>query len=216
MDLNRPLGVITPLLEAGILSVLAGADETFTTQQINQIIGKHSEKAIRTALQRLCDQGAVLKEQKGPLGLYRLNRHHLAAPYIIGLANIKSDLLNKITKVITRWEIEPVFAAMFGSAARGEMRLDSDIDIFMVRPDRVAVDDLLWFSLTSELAENLRKWTGNDARILELSESELERGLATKEPVLADIEEQGLMLHGDRSKLRRPSQTQEKGLPGGH
>ena len=132
MDLNKPLGVITPTVDAEVLAVLAGANETFTGVRVHQIIGSSTQKTVWTALQRLSDQGIILKVQKGSAGLYSLNRDHLAAPYILGLANLKGELLKRMTKAITHWEIKPVFAALFGSAARGEMRLDSDIDIFIV------------------------------------------------------------------------------------
>lgn len=211
MDLNRPLRVVTPTLDADVLLVLAGANETFTGPQIHQIMGKHTEKSVRTSLQRLCEQGVVLKEQKGPLGLYRLNREHLAAPYILGLANLKNELLKKMTKTMTHWETKPVFAAVFGSAARGEMRFDSDIDIFIVRPNKVDADDDLWVSLYTELSESVSKWTGNDARVFEMSESEVAKGLAAKEPVLSHIREQGLGLLGDRSVLFATGNTRNTG-----
>ena len=211
MDLNRPLRVVTPTLDADVLSALAGADATFTGPQVHQIMGKHTEKSVRTSLQRLCDQGVVLKEQKGRLGLYRLNREHLAAPYILGLANLKSELLKKMTKTIAQWEIKPVFVAIFGSAARGEMRLDSDIDIFIVRPDKVDIDDDLWVSLHAELSDSVTKWTGNDARIFEMSESEVARGLAAKERVLSDIRDQGLKLLGERSILQASDKIKKGG-----
>jgi predicted nucleotidyltransferase len=211
MDLNRPLSVITPTLDADVLSVLAGANATFTGPQVHQIMDRHTEKSVRTSLQRLCEQGVVLKEQKGPLGLYSLNHEHLAAHYILGLANLKSELLKRMTKTITQWEIKPVFAAIFGSAARGEMRLDSDIDIFIVRPDKVDADDDLWVSLHNELSDNVTKWTGNDARIFEMSENEVAKGLAAKERVLSDIREQGLRLLGERSVLQATGKIKKAG-----
>jgi predicted nucleotidyltransferase len=211
MDLNKPLGVITPTVDAEVLAVLAGANETFTGVRVHQIIGSSTQKTVWTALQRLSDQGIVLKVQKGSAGLYSLNRDHLAAPYILGLANLKGELLKRMTKAITHWEIKPVFAAVFGSAARGEMRLDSDIDIFIVRPDKVDADDDLWVSLHAELSDSMTKWTGNDARIFEMSESEVARGLAANERVLSDIREQGLRLLGDPSLIQATVKIKKTG-----
>lgn len=215
MDLNKPLGVITSTVDAEVLAVLSGANETFTGVRVHQIIGSSTQKTVWTALQRLSDQGIVLKVRKGSAGLYSLNRDHLAAPYILGLADLKDELLKRMTKAITNWEIKPVFAAVFGSAARGEMRLDSDIDIFIVRPDKVDADDDLWASLKAELSDQVTKWTGNDARVFEMSEKEVARGIAANERILSDIREQGLRLLGDRSLLQAAVKIKKPGARDG-
>lgn len=211
MDLKRPLGVITPTIDAEVLAVLAGATASFTGVQVHKLMGSHTQKAVWSVLQRLYEQGVVLKEQKGSAGLYSLNREHLAAPYILGLANLKHELFERMTKAVTGWEVKPVFAAIFGSAARGEMRLDSDIDIFLVRPDKIGADDNIWVLLHSGLAESVTKWTGNDARVFELSESEVVQSLAAKEQVLTDIREQGIRLLGERSILQITGEIKKRG-----
>jgi predicted nucleotidyltransferase len=203
--------VITPTIDAEVLSVLAGARATFTGRQVQQVMGSHTQKAVWSVLQRLCEQGVVLKEQKGSAGIYSLNHDHLASPYILGLANIKNELLERMTKVITGWEIKPVFAAIFGSAARGEMRLDSDIDIFIVRPDKVNADNDVWVSSQTALADSVTKWTGNDARVFELNEREVADGLVAEEQVLTDIRDQAIVLLGERSILKVANQTKKRG-----
>ena len=108
--------------------------------------------------------------------------------------------------LLKSWEIRPVFAALFGSAARGEMSLESDLDLFIVRPDQVSVDNETWNILESKLVATITEWTGNDARVLEYSESELRDGLRQAERVLLDIQEQSIVLLGERSTLRAPHQ----------
>ena len=211
MDLNRPLGVITPTIDAEVLSVLAGAEASFTGLQVQVVMGSHTQKAVWSALQRLSKQGVVVKEQKGQAGLYSLNREHLAAPYITGLANLKNELLIRVTKTLSEWEIKPVFAAIFGSAARGGMRLDSDIDIFIVRPDTVDPDHNVWATLQATLSDSVTKWTGNDARVFELSESEVQNGSATNDRVLTEIRDQAIVLLGERSILQVSGQIKRRG-----
>ena len=67
------------------------------------------------------------------------------------------------------WTYSSAFAALFGSAARGNMRPDSDIDLFVVRPGEVHADSARWAEQLTDLSERLTACTGCDARALELS-----------------------------------------------
>lgn len=80
----------------------------------------------------------------GASDLYTLNRTHLAAPYIQSLAGLRSELFTRITETLTAWKLAPAFGAIFGSAVRGDMHPGSDIDLFIVRLDRVDADGELW------------------------------------------------------------------------
>lgn len=53
MDLSRPLTVIVPTVDADVLAVLARATASFTGRQVHQIAGRHSERGVRIALDRL-------------------------------------------------------------------------------------------------------------------------------------------------------------------
>ncbi len=201
MDLGRPLSVVTPTVDADVLAVLAGADAEFTPPEIHRLIGDWSEDGVRRALRRLVDSGVVDAERKGNAFLYRLNRRHLAADAIIELAGLRQRFIHRLQETLEAWTEPPAHAVLFGSAARREMRVDSDIDVFLVRPADVT-DDATWRAQLYALQERASAWTGNDLRILEYSESEIEAGLAAGDPVLADIGRDGIWLAG-RSTLRR-------------
>jgi len=201
VDLSKPLAIITPTVDAAVLAVLAGARTSFTGRQIHQISGQHSERGIRNALQRLCMQGIVTSERVGASNLYALNRAHLAAPYIEALAGLRVELISRITETLASWSVLPVFGAIFGSAARGDMHIDSDIDLFVVRPRNIDADDARWAGQLADLAGLVTGWTGNDARILELSEVEVRTGLATGARVLVDIKRQAIVLFGETAFL---------------
>ncbi len=211
MDLDRPLGVITPTVDAEVLSVLAVAETSFTGRQVQVIMNSHTQKSVWTALQRLSKQGIVHKEEKGKAGLYSLNRNHLAVPYIIGLANLKNELLARIVQMVSEWEMKSEFVALFGSAAWGGMHPDSDIDLFIVRPDAISPDQELWTFQVAALTDSVTNWTGNDARILELSMSEVRKDLEKNEKILTDIRDQSIVLLGQRSFLKTRSQAKPEG-----
>lgn len=204
MELNRPLSTVTPTLDGDILTVLATHDATFTTGQIHRILTQNSEEGIRKVLRRLTSQGIVQSDRIGNTFTYRFNRDHLAATYIVGLARLHETFLARLEGNLEAWRSPPVYAAVFGSAARGQMTASSDIDLLLVRPHTAA--DAEWEDQVNDLAITVTRWLGNDTRVLEFSENEIAtRG--HEEPVLNDILQEGLTVAGTRSwlahKLRR-------------
>lgn len=201
MDLGRPLTVVSPTIDADVLAVLAGAEAEFTGRQVHQVAGRHSEKGVRNCLHRLVGQGIVNARRAGKADLYCLNRHHLAAPYIVALAGLRRELLERIRAELAGWQEPPVFAALFGSAATGRMRPDSDIDLLVVRPKSVGIEGAEWRRQLESLITRVTAWTGNDTRPLELGEDEVQRGLEGGERVLADARDEGVVLYGQAAYL---------------
>jgi predicted nucleotidyltransferase len=202
MDLNRPFAVVSPTVDADVLGALAGAEASFTGRQLHRVIGRHSERGVRNALQRLAGQGIVTRTRVGASDVYALNRSHVAAPYVEGLGQLRQELIRRIVAEIASWAPPAEFAALFGSAARGDMRPDSDIDLFVVRPDATDPDDDRWSTQLAALAQNVSAWTGNDARFLELSAREVRAGIRADEAVLSDIRTEGIHLHGTRDYMK--------------
>lgn len=185
MDFKRPLAVVTPTLDGDVLAVLAGAQAAFTGREVHRMIGHSSDVGVRKALHRLSRQGVVLVEPAGRAYLYRLNREHLAAPHIEGLADLRRELFARLRKRIDDWPLPVVYAAVFGTVSTEGATADSDLDLFLVRPRHLPVDHHEWRDQVDALSQAASAWTGNDARVLEYGEDELTN--AATEPVLRDI-----------------------------
>lgn len=193
MDLSRPLSVVTPTIDGDVLAVLARADKQFTPGDLQRMMGRYSLGGIRRALHRLAEQGIVTEQQTSASVLYGLNRLHLAAAPIRALADLRATFISRTSSLLESWDTPPEFAALFGSAARGDMRVDSDIDLFVVRSGDADGEDEVWQRQLGELAEQVTAWTGNDARVLEYAIDRVER---SREPLLAAIAEDGVPLYG--------------------
>ena len=199
MILSRPLAVVTPTLEADVLRVLALADTSFTPGEIHRLTPSTSISGLRRALNRLAEQGIVHAERTPVAVLYSLNRRHLAADPIIALARLPETLLDRLRDQFASWSTPTEFAAVFGSAARGDMRADSDLDLFVVRPSGLDPEDSGWRAQLDTLAAEVTAWTGNDARILEYGEDEV----TGRSPVLEAIRAEGLVVSGSLNWLQR-------------
>lgn len=205
MELSRPLSTITPTLDGDVLAVLARQNSPFTTGALHRVLASYSEEGIRKVLRRLTRQGIVHSDRVGNAYSYRLNRDHLAAEHIINLADLLSTFLARLSDRLEVWEVPPVYAAVFGSAARGSMTVDSDLDLLLVRPDDAP--DELWAAQVDHLVEDVTRWIGNDTRSLQFTEAEL-RAKGREDPVLQDVLNDGLTVAGSRAwldqQLRKP------------
>ena len=206
MQTQRPLAVITGALDGDLLNLLAQArDVTFTTGQLQRMLTSRDEDharslpVVRSALQRLAVQGIVRVNTDAPVPTYQFNADHLAAPAILQLARLQSLLLDKLQGTVEAWAAPPVYGALFGSAARGQMRESSDIDILLIRHDDTDLD--LWEEQTGALARDVHAWTGNAIEILTFAVSEVAEHGA--EQVLRDVIREGRNITGQPTWLAR-------------
>ncbi|WP_299570075.1 nucleotidyltransferase domain-containing protein [uncultured Williamsia sp.] len=197
MQLNKPFATVTPTLDGDVLVVLASADATFTIKQVQRILATASGEGIRKVLNRLTAQGVVLHDEVGRTHTYRLNTEHLAAEPIMALARLHSAFLERLERHLGGWGASLRYAAVFGSAATGRMRLDSDIDVVLVR--RTDSDDDVWGQRVAELGRLVTAWTGNDGRIVEYTELEFHAAALAAEPLLAEVSKQGQTVAGTRA-----------------
>ena len=93
------------------------------------------------------------------------------------------------------WDISPVFASIFGSAARDQMSQDSDVDLFVIQPDGSPSGE--WDSKVHDLTSQASRWIGAEVRPLLYTETEIRR-LGRTEPVFEFIAKEGIPVFGER------------------
>jgi hypothetical protein len=207
MDFRRPLQVVTPTLDGDVLSVLARGDVEMTGRELQRVIGRGSHQGIRNAADRLAGQGIVARRSAGSANLYQLNRDHIAASWIEGLASLPSQVFNRLREAIEGWERAPVLVVVFGSVARREAAPESDLDLLVIRPADCEPDEPLWQEQISTLQTHAGALTGNDARILEFGAQELTDGEPRQ--VLTDAARDGIELYGTLRMLRTGTKTRK-------
>lgn len=205
MLLQHPFEAVTTSVDGDCLAVLARADHEFSVSRLLPLLQrKRSLTGVRNALDRLAEQGVVNVRRVGNVNSYSLNRSHLLAPAIIEIAAARDRLVERVTGELQQWRVPPVYGALFGSAARGEMHTESDIDILLIHPDDA--DTELWTDQVARLQQLVTSWTGNDTRVLTFSEQDVhEHG--SSEPVLREIARDGVAVTGSTSWLRRATKA---------
>jgi predicted nucleotidyltransferase len=201
MDFRRPLAIVTPTLDGDVLAALAAGEVEFSGGELARRAGHGSTEGIRRAAERLTREGIVSRRVAGGAHLYRLNRDHVAAQWIEGLATLPEQLVDRIRALIAGWEESAGLAFLFGSVARREATADSDLDVLVIRRRDCDPESDTWRSQLVRLQQAATALSGNDARVLEIAEEDL--GSGQIEPVIEDVLRDGVELLGSRRELRR-------------
>lgn len=196
--LQRPFAAVTSSLDGDVLLVLARADASFTGGELARMIPSASAEGVRKAVKRLVEHGLVSMEPIGSAHTYRLNREHLLADAVVSIARADEIFYARAREHVSAWPRSPEAVILYGSAARGEMEPDSDLDLLVVADP----DDTIDASM-ADLARAASSWTGNDARVVNLSPQEVRRDLADGDPLIGELVRDGHVLWGPTRYLQR-------------
>ena len=205
MDVGRPMTALVPSLDGPVLQALARTSRPVTGREMHRLAGAGSESGVRLVLTRLVEHGLVNASQAGRATLYVANREHVAWPLVEGLVNLRREFFGRLRQLAASWPLVPVTVAVFGSAARGDGDVDSDIDVLVVR---AAGDDTAWDSQLGDLRERIAAWTGNACQVYELTEDELAEHIAVREPIVDEWRRDAAVVFGQ--PVDRPT---TKGAP---
>ncbi|UFS58401.1 nucleotidyltransferase domain-containing protein [Subtercola endophyticus] len=198
MRLQNPFAAVsTTGLDSQVLTVLARIEQYLTIAQIHQLLPEEgSTQGVRNTVVRLTEQGTLLERATGRSVAYAFNRDHLLADAVLRIANAKSELVDRMRESIAEWEFAPLTVKIFGSAARNDMRSESDIDVLIVAAD--SVSEVVLEASVGRFASLASRWTGNDVRPLVYRSSEV--GPAS---IFTSILEHSIDVSGEPTWLRR-------------
>jgi hypothetical protein len=196
VNLTAPSSVLLSTADGPILGVLAGTTRALSGREVARLSGLSVNGAWK-ALRRLADHGLVSAEPAGGgTVMYTLNRDHLAARPAIALAQLRAALLERLRTAIDAWDPAPLHASLFGSAARGDGDIASDIDLLLIRPRDILEDDPTWRGQIESLTAAILGWTGNHAGIADIGEDDLERLRRDRPPIVGEVERDAILLAG--------------------
>jgi predicted nucleotidyltransferase len=182
---------VSPGLEGEVLVTLARTLKPLTGREVARLVRRGSQAGINRALQRLVQHGIIEGRQVGRASLYSFNQAHVAARAVQGLCELGYELEQRIRAELEEWRIKPLHASLFGSAARADGGLESDIDLFLVFPGE---EPGIWRSQVDRLVDAVRQWSGNPLSVAEVSRKELRRLRRDRPEIVKELERDSVTL----------------------
>jgi len=191
MDVATPYADLMPGLEGPVLEVLAGTTRPMTGRQIQRLARRGAVSGVAAVLDRLVTSGLVLAEPAGRATLYRANRDHLAWPVVEAAVGLRLSFLRHVATAIDAWAVRPQQARLFGSVARGDGGVDSDIDLLLVRERATSEESE---RQVERLIAQVRAWTGNDAQVIDVDSRTWRRMVKEADPLVDSVNAEGIDL----------------------
>lgn len=196
MNLGSPVLDIAPTVRGALLQALVRLEQPVTRRQLATLAGAAPGNAS-TVIEELIRSGIVTETLAGRSSMVVLNRRHLAAGPLLALAGLRGELIRRLRDRLSAWP-DLCGAWLFGSVARGEADLQSDVDLLIVAVD-LATPDL--HDRLSQLQADVRVWTGNDLQLVEHSPTSWRKLVLSKNPLVEQIRIDGIALAGDTIAL---------------
>ena len=192
MDLGHPLSSLVTTLSGRVLEVLVNTSYPLSGRNVMRLLRREaSQQGVQNALDELAAHGLVVQVAAGGSILNTLNREHILAPHIIGIVNLRSELIDRLATIVSQEAAEARRAILFGSLARGNADEHSDIDIALVWPD-----EEMQQKTEGNLASRVREVTGNACNLLHYTAEELDTLAASAPEMYAAVESEGIDLIG--------------------
>lgn len=193
MFFGEPFGGVIHGARGAVLAVLLRTGEPLTGRQIHGIvIDDHSLWSVQEALKALTQLGLVETHTVGRAGVHVINEDHASIGPLRALVDPMAALKAAIAEVVGS-NVEAVL--LFGSIARGEATVESDIDLAVIAAPgwegRIALEDVV------------RARLGNDGDVLVFTRSEFAQLATANEPVVSDILRDGVAMVGSKPPGKR-------------
>ncbi|HEX6751865.1 MAG TPA: nucleotidyltransferase domain-containing protein [Longimicrobium sp.] len=183
-----------------ILRALLPLTSAVSGREAKLLSGVRSQGGALQALTELAQLGVLHEERIRGARLYRVNRAHHVTAALSALFQIEGQRLSSLRALIenhtaAKGLIKRVQAViLFGSAARGDARPGSDLDLFVVADStrgtarlRDALDDV---------AQEAARTLGLNISALVMPNVQLRRRWRAGDPLLRNIEAEGRVLLG--------------------
>lgn len=183
MNLSSPLTGLLRDSDAAILTALQRTVDGFTGRRLESLTGATSRSAHLDALARLQSLGLVTRTDIGNAAVYLLNRRHAMWKPLERILESPAALESELAKSVLR-RFENATLATFGSVARGDASLESDLDLLIVADGGTPAERA---ELIDELSDYVRDRVGNAAHVIFLETPDVYAMVWAEDPLIESL-----------------------------
>lgn len=177
-----------------IVAVLLKREDEVSGRGLTTLLSASTFKT-HYALKYLVGLGVLLQTTQGKACLYRLNKEHILFKKVFSpLIQFQENVFAEFGKYLVSFlKPKPVSVIVYGSVARSEETLKSDLDLLLITKEGGGQQAQLG---KSEVYEKIARRYGNMMTLNEMSESTFVQRFTDKEPLVTRIVREGRVIFG--------------------
>jgi predicted nucleotidyltransferase len=192
MLFTEPFGGVIPGARGAVLAALLRTDTLLTGRQVHALVSDdYSLWAVQEALKALTQLGLVNTQTIGRAGIHTINEDHVSVAPLRVLLDPITALTDTVRAAVDK-DVKTV--VLFGSIARGEANIHSDVDLAVIAAAG-------WDGRT-DLEAVVRTRLGNNCDVLVFTSEDFTRLADTGEPVVREILTNGVALIGSIPRMK--------------
>jgi predicted nucleotidyltransferase len=192
MLFSEPFGGVVPGARGAVLAVLLRTDAPLTGRQIHALLSdEYSLWTVQEALKALTQLGLVNTQTVGRAGVHTINEDHVSVAPLRALLDPITALTYTVREAVGT-DVKAVI--LFGSVARGEANIYSDVDLAVIAP--------AGWDGRADLEDAVRMRLGNNCDVLVFTPEDFTRLADIGEPVVREILTSGVALIGSIPRMK--------------
>ena len=192
MLFSEPFGGVIPGARGAVLAALLRTDIPLTGRQIHALVSDdYSLWTVQEALKALTQLGIVNTQTIGRAGVHTINENHVSVAPLRALLDPISALTGTVREAVGN-DVKTVI--LFGSIARGEANIHSDVDLAVMAP--------AGWDGRADLEDAVRIRLGNNCDVLVFTPEDFTHLADIGEPVVREILTSGVALIGSIPRMK--------------
>jgi predicted nucleotidyltransferase len=192
MLFSEPFGGVIPGARGAVLAALLRTDIPLTGRQIHALVSDdYSLWTVQEALKALTQLGIVNTQTIGRAGVHTINEDHVSVAPLRALLDPITALTGTVREAVAN-DVKTVI--LFGSIARGEANIHSDVDLAVMAP--------AGWDGRADLEDAVRIRLGNNCDVLVFTPEDFTHLADIGEPVVREILTSGVALIGSIPRMK--------------